>query len=341
MADAAPRHGHIENSEDLRQVRRLRSRLVGLLLLLVLLVIYGVIGYVAEGFSVLDAIYMTSLVLSTVGLREVERLDVSGKVFTVTLIFFGVALVLVTLTLIAGWIADVDWRHLSRRRRMMRRIDALNGHAIVCAYGRVGRAAAAELDNEGMPYVVIDSDPRMEQRLVEDGVPHVIGDASSEPVLEEVGVTRARGMICAADSDATNVYITLTTRALNPGIWIVARASDPAATERLYRAGADRVMSPYVTSGRHMALSLARPEVVDFLEVSSRETRPFKLIELEVKEGAASRRTIADVAGERMVLALRRNDGEIVASPRSDLVVDRGDLLMLLEQRSPGRPSPK
>jgi voltage-gated potassium channel len=192
-----------------------------------------------------------------------------------------------------------------------------------------------------MRYVVVDSDPRVEPRLVEDDVPYAIGDASSEPVLEAVGVTRARGMICAADSDATNVYITLTTRALNPNIWIVARASDPAATDRLYRAGADRVVSPYVTSGRHMALSVIRPQVVDFLEVSGRAASRFRVIELEMEEEAASsRRTIADVAGDRMVLALRRNDGEIVGSPSGDVVLDRGDLLMLLEQRSSDRRSP-
>ncbi len=135
----------------------------------------------------------------------------------------------------------------------MRSLDALSNHVIVCGYGRVGRTAVTDLQVNGTPVSVVDIDPRHEEALVDAGIPHLISEPEHESVLRRLGIERARGLICAVDSDAVNVYITLTARALCPNITIVARASDPDSIEVLQRAGADSVVSPYIVSGKQMA----------------------------------------------------------------------------------------
>ena len=147
----------------------------------------------------------------------------------------------------------------SRSLRMRRRLDELRGHFIVCAYGRVGRAIARELEAEGVRFVVVDSKAELESDLQRDGQCYLIGDASDEAVLRQAGIDRAQGLICAVDSDAENVFITIVARSLSPDLLIVARAAREHSADRLYRAGATHVVSPYVTSGRRMANLAIRP----------------------------------------------------------------------------------
>ena len=152
---------------------------------------------------------------------------------------------------------------------MQRRIDDLTGHFIVCAYGRVGRAVARELEAEGAAFVVVDPDERLVERMRDEGVAFIIDDPTHEHVLRAAGADRARGLVCAVDSDATNVYIALVARALNPELFIVARASEPGSDQRLLRAGANRVVSPFVSSGRHMALVAMRPNADDVVALGT------------------------------------------------------------------------
>jgi len=310
------------------------NRLRWLILLLGAVLAYGVAGYVLiEGWSFVDALYMTVLTLSTVGLKEVRPLDTSGKAFTVSLMVMGVGLVLVTLSLTARWVAEGQLGARGRRRRMQRRIDNLTDHFIICAYGRVGRAAAREFEAEGVPFVVIDPQEGLEERMAQDGVFYITEDPSLEPVLLKAGVTRARGLVCAVDSDATNVYITLLARSLNPGLFIVARASEPGSAERLLRAGADRVVSPFVSSGRHMALVALRPRVADVVEVESPGASSLRLEEVRVDPGSSlADQTIARSLGSAPVLAIRHSDGQVTPNPAPDLILRAGDLVLLLGQ---------
>jgi voltage-gated potassium channel len=219
-------------SADLR--RRLRWVFAGL----IAVVGFGVGGYVVlEGWSFLDALYMTVLTLTTVGFREIRPLDTSGQVFTMILILMGVGLALVAVSLVARLVADPDAGARSRRKRMHRQIDQLHDHTIICGYRRVGRAVARELQRSGTPFLVIDPKEELRERMAEDGVLFLIDDPSSEAVLKTAGVDRARSLVCAVDSDATNVYITLIARSLRPDLTIVARASEPGSPERLERAG--------------------------------------------------------------------------------------------------------
>ncbi|HZD18144.1 MAG TPA: NAD-binding protein [Actinomycetota bacterium] len=307
-----------------------RLRWAGFLLIAALA--YGVGGYMLlEGWSFLDALYMTVTTFTTVGFREVRELDDAGRIFTLSVITVGVGTALVTIALTAQWVLEAHWGERTRRKRMQRRIDGLSDHYIVCAYGRVGRAVARELEAADAPFVVIDPKEELEERMVEDGVSFMIEDPSEEAVLTAAGVHRARGLVCAVDSDAASVYITLVARSMNPELFIVARASEPGSDRRLLKAGADRVVSPFVSSGRHMALVALRPNASDVVEVEEAGAISLRLEELRVEAGSPLiGRTIEDAVGQAPVLAIRHADGHITPSPRPEVALQPGDLVLMI-----------
>ncbi|MGI9658898.1 MAG: potassium channel family protein, partial [Gaiellaceae bacterium] len=233
--------------------------------------VYGIVGYRAiEEWSLLDSFYMTVITLSTVGFREVQPLSNGGQLFTVSLILFGLVTVFSALAVVTELIATGELGKWAHRRRDERRIARLRNHFVVAGYGRVGRFACEEFSRERIPFVVVDPDSRLGQELEASGIPYVVGDASEDDVLRDAGVDEARGLICAADSDAANVSITLTARALNPNLTIVARASRPEADEKLVRAGADRAVSAAALGGVWLAHLALRPAVNDFFDVVTR-----------------------------------------------------------------------
>jgi voltage-gated potassium channel len=239
-------------------------------LLLVAVTGYGVVGYrVLEGWSLLDALYMTVITLATVGFHEVQPLDAKGQVFTISLILAGVMSLFVGLGVVTELVVSGQLARVLRRKRMDRRIGRLDQHTVICAYGRVGRAVTEELARQELPFVVVERQEALIQTLEERGMPYIAGDPTAEEVLERAGIQRARALVCAVDSDAANVYITLTARALNAHLVIAARASNPTSVDTLVRAGADQVVSPYLLSGRRMAFLAQHPAVVDFLDLMS------------------------------------------------------------------------
>jgi voltage-gated potassium channel len=308
--------------------RRIRWPALGLAIALA----YGVAGYMLlERWRFLDALYMTVTTLTTVGFREVRPLDDGGMVFTLTVITIGVGLVLTTVTVVAQWVLEGQWGERSRRHRMQRRIDDLTGHFIVCAYGRVGRAVARELEAEGASFVVVDPDERLVERMRDEGVEFLIDDPTHEAVLRTAGADRARGLVCAVDSDATNVYIALVARALNPDLFIVARASEPGSDQRLLRAGANRVVSPFVSSGRHMAMVAMRPSADDVVALGTSGKASMALEEVRVDAGSALEGiSVGESLGSTPVLAIRHPGGQITPNPPADLRLRQGDLVLLL-----------
>jgi voltage-gated potassium channel len=290
---------------------------------------YGLVGYKLFGFSMVDAVYLTLSALTTEGFATPVALSDGAKMFTVSLSLFGVTVFVAVLGVLAGALIDGKLVHKSRRWSMQRRITELRDHHIICAYGRVGRAAAREFEADGVPFVVIEVKPELEEELKRDGVLYLMGNSSSEALLRAAGIHRARGLVCAVDSDAENVYITLVARSLNPNISIVARASEDAAADRLYRAGANRVVSPYVTSGRRMALIALRPEVVDFFDLARSGSGAVRIEELLIAEDSKLvGQTVAQVCGSATALLIRRAAGALVPNPSRDTVVKAGDLVV-------------
>jgi voltage-gated potassium channel len=308
------------------------ARLVWSAAMLVGVAVYGITGYmVLEGWSFLDAAYMVVLILSSVGFREVRPLDTTGQIFTISLMVLGVTLLLVTVALVAQAVAEGGLGARGRRRRMQRRVERMSGHVIVCGYGRVGRTVARELEGEGAPFVVVDYAEELEAELMRDGVVNLIGDSTSEEVLRQAGIDRAKALVSTLDSDANNVFVTIVARALNPALYVVARASEATAADRMYKAGADRVVSPYVSSGRLMALLAMRPRVVDYMDVTSDEGPGLRLEEVVVEaRSALEGRLLSEVAGDAVALVVKRADGELVQMPDPTMRLGDGDVVVLL-----------
>jgi monovalent cation:H+ antiporter-2, CPA2 family len=300
-----------------------RGRLIVPAALFAGVLVYGVVGYTVAGYRLGDAVAITWANVSPAEV-PVDPLTGGLRIFSFTVTALGSMALLAILGAVVSIAVVGDFGSTARRRRMEERIERLNDHYIVCAYGRVGRAAAHELQTEGVPLVVIDDLETLEPLMRQEGVLYIIGDPTSEPVLRKAGVERARGLVCAVDSDATNVYITLTARSLNPDIYIVARASGAESPERLYRAGANRVISPYLSSGKQMALLVLRPRVVDSLEVLGR-----RFEELQVEEGSPLvGLPVSEACGAAIPLLVQRRDGDTVANPGPDVLVERGDRIL-------------
>jgi len=304
--------------------RRLRLPVLGV----VLVFAYGVVGYLLFGFGVVDAFTQTALALTTVGFSINEPLTDGEKIFTASVALAGVSMFLILLAMLGAGLIEGQYLHTARRRRMQSRIDGMRNHYIVCAYGRVGQTVARELESEGVPFVVIEQQEELEDLMRYDGVTHLIGLPSSESMLRAAGVERARGLVCAVDSDTENVYIALTARALNSDIFIVARAGKPESPDRLLRAGANRVISPYVTSGRHMAVLAMHPEVTDYLDVEG-SAGALRLEQLVIEPSSPlAGQTLGQVCGDAVPVLLRRAGGETVTNPSLDERVAEGDLLV-------------
>lgn len=225
---------------------RLRTALIALLVVIA----FGTVGYIAFGWGVLDALYQTVTTITTVGFREVRPFGSAEKIFTIALILLGVGTALYTLSVLLETFVEGHFLRQMEERRMQRTIARMHGHVIICGWGRVGRAGAAQLVDAGQGVVVVDRDP---ERLA--GIPHpyVLGDIDTDEVLVEAGIERARALVAALADDAANVYATLSARALRPDLLIIARARSAESMPKLYRAGADEVVNPQLIGGRMMA----------------------------------------------------------------------------------------
>ncbi len=225
------------------------------------LLVYGTVGYtlIVDRATPVDAFYWTILTLGGVGFRDTEGSGALAELFSVSLVVGLLVAVVITASIGSDLIASGDLARSRRRRRMHRRIEALSGHFILCGYGRVGRAVVEEYKGRGVEVVVIEIDPRSAEELEEMGVPYLIADPQNDGVLEEAGIHRARGIVCAVDSDAINAFIALSARTLNPALVLVARAADPHSESKLRRVGVHHVVSPYSLSGQRMAVNSLMP----------------------------------------------------------------------------------
>ena len=240
-------------------------RLIGAALLLVMLI--GTAGYhFIEGWPWFDGFYMVVTTLTTIGYQEVHPLSHAGRVFNVFVILAGVSLLLLGVGALSQALLEFELQSFFGRRRMEREIGRLDSHYIICGMGRVGRSVARELARKPVPFVIVENAESKRQRYSEENWLLVVGDATQEPTLQQAQIGRARGLIAATTTDATNLYIVLTARGLNPRLQIIARASEDTAEKHLLAAGADSVVSPYLFAGRRIAQSLLRPHVVSFLD---------------------------------------------------------------------------
>ncbi|GAB4164925.1 MAG: potassium channel protein [Geothermobacteraceae bacterium] len=314
-------------------VRHLRFSLV----ILVVIVGFGTLGYsLIEDWSAFDALYMTVITLATVGFREVHDLSPGGKAFTMLLIVFGAGIIAYAISNLIRLTVEGQLKQLLGRKKVEKQIARLQEHYIVCGYGRIGTLVCREFALKPLPFVVVEKDPELCERLAEEGYLFVQGDATDDTTLEAAGVRRAKGLITAVTSDTENVYITLTARGLNPNLFILARAGEEGSELKLRRAGASKVISPYVIGATRMAQAILRPSVVDFIEIAA----PGHNLEVQLEElriGTGSPlvgKTLLESNLRRdmniIIVGIKKADGTMVFNPDSSTRMESADTLIVL-----------
>src|SRR6266516_1891061 len=307
-----------------------RFRLAGILLAIVIAV--GVTGYVLiDGWNFLDSFFMVIITISTVGYTEVHPQGPVGRLFTSGLIVIGVATMLYGFGVFAETLADNSFGRYRRERQLKRDLDGRSDHFIICGYGRIGTQIVAEFEQHATPYVVIDQTEEALERIRAENHLHIEGDASKEEILRQAGIERAHGLISAVDSDERAVYIVLAARALNPNLYIVARAGRPESIRRLELAGATRTISPYLMAGHRMAELAIRPAMVDVLDTLHHGEGGIGVEEMvvspETKAVGKSLEEVGLLAGNTAkVLAVRRRDGNVNVNPAASMRLEEGDL---------------
>jgi voltage-gated potassium channel len=308
-------------------------RLAFALAALVAIMVAGTVGYIVLGFGVLDAVYQTVTTVTTVGFREVEPLSSAGKVFTIVLIAVGVGTALYTLSVTIEVVLEGHLPEVFGRRRMERKITGKRDHVVVCGWGRVGKAIARDLAAMGGEPVVIDIDAT---RLEGAPYPFVVGDATDDKVLERAGVLRARAVVAALETDAGNLFVTLSARAMRPELFIVARVRLEENESKLRRAGANRVVNPQSIGGARMAAFVLQPYVTEFLDVVMHERDiEFRLEEIPVPEsspieGHSIREAhVRDRTGA-LVLALRDQSGTFTTNPPPATLIRAGQVMIAI-----------
>jgi voltage-gated potassium channel len=307
----------------------------------VLLLVGGTLGYwlIERDYTLFDALYMTVITLTTVGYEEVHKLSTAGRAFTIILLLVGVFTLAYAASELVRTVVTGELRDLLGKQLMERSLSALRDHMIVCGYGRMGRLVCHEFSKQGLPFVIIDRrQEAMDQMRLEHGIP-LVGDATSDEVLRRAGVERARALVTVASSDADNLFITLSARLLNHKLFIVARAENEAAEQKLKRAGATRVVAPYVIGGYRVAQAVLRPAVVDFIELATRtEHLDLQIEETRVQAGSQlAGKTLLDCQVRQtlgvIIVAIKRHHGQMVFNPPGDAQMEPGDTLISLGRR--------
>ena len=303
------------------------------LLAFILVIVAGTVGYMILGFGFVDALYQTVTTITTVGFREVHPLSTVGEFFTIALILIGVGTALYTFGILLEALIEGHLRQQLRRRRMDRQIRQMTGHFIICGAGRVGRASVLYLDALGKQVVVVDRDPARLQGL---DYPMLLGDVTDDSILEAAGIGHAYALIAALDTDADNVYVTLSSRALRPDLVIIARARTEESKPKLLRAGANRAVNPQLIGGQRMAAFALQPHVAEFLDVVMHdETLDYRIEEIKITPASPLvGRCLADTAlgltTGALVLAIRTAGGQFIANPAPDTRLDPDTVLIVL-----------
>ena len=305
--------------------------------------VLGTAGYrLIEGRELFDSFYMALISLTTVGYGEVWELTPRERAFTSALLMIGVTVVFASIGIMSDLVLQLELENFFGRKRTQRMLKKLDQHYIVCGAGRVGRGVIRELQRGRVSVVLIDASSERAQWAEEIGVPTLIADATLDKTLLEAGIERAKGLVAAIGSDAENVYVTLTARGLNPKLLIAARASDEQAEDKLRRAGAATVFTPYTFIGHRLAQAMLRPHVLSFLDVASAfkgADLDLDLEQVRVSESSSVAEKTLEQSQLRqrfgvIVLAIMRRDGEMTFNPAGRAVIHASDVLIVMGERA-------
>ena len=320
-------------------MKELWKKLLLALLLIFLVISFGTLGYMfIEGWNMMDSLYMTIITLASVGYKEVHDLSFNGKMFTIVLIIGGVGTVAYALTAGARIILEGELQDVFGRRRLEKKINELNEHYIICGYGRMGKIIGRELREKDIKFVVIEKEPAhisdKESLLI------VKGDATRDEVLEEARIEKAKGLISVLPTDAENLFVVLSARGMNPHLSIVARAGEEGSEQKLLRAGADKVVSPYHIGGLRIAHTVLKPAVVDFIEFATKSGNiDLQMEEVIIQESSQLSGLTLDECGIGrelgiIVVAIKTTNGDLKFNPTFRSAIHAGDTLIALGEIS-------
>ena len=320
-------------------MEQLKRRLILSIGLVVLVISFGTTGYmVIERWDFLDSLYMAIITLTTVGFKEVHDLSFNGKLFTIFLIIGGVGTMLYVLRVSAQLILEGELQEIYGRKRLEKKLKELGDHYIICGYGRMGKIIAKELKHENLDFIVIEKNGEIldgkEDALV------IQGDATKDELLKKARIEKAKCLISVLPTDAENLYVVLSARGLNPDLLIVARAGEEGSEQKLLRAGADRVVSPYHIGGLRIAHSVLKPAVVDFIEFATKSGNiDLQIEEINIQPGSQLAGFSLDQCGIGrdlgiIVVAIKQQSGEMKFNPTFRSTLEAGDTLIAVGETS-------
>ena len=316
------------------------SRIRISLTLLFSIILLGTVGYaVFEHMPVFDAFYMTIITISTVGFSEIKPLSHIGRVLTVVIIVSGISVLTYTLGQVAKMFVEGELTKVFGRRKLEKQISELNKHYIICGFGRIGSIISQELDVEKIPFVVIEQSSAKIEQLEKKQYLYLNMDATSEEALIKAGISKARGIVTAVESDADNVFITLTAKGLSPEIFVLSRASNVKNEAKLLRAGASRVVCPYLIGGSRMAQILKKPTVVDFIDIAMMNSHLGLRME-EAIIGPTSGfigKTLIDSHIRQdfgvIIVAIKTPSNEMIFNPAPTQKLEAGDIIVVIGKK--------
>jgi voltage-gated potassium channel len=316
------------------------SRLRISIFVLIAVVSLGTFGYVTlEDMDLFDAFYMTLITISTVGFGEIKPLSDAGRILTVFIIISGISVLTFTLGQVLTIFMEGELSQLLGRRKLEKQISRLKDHYIVCGYGRIGKIVSQELADDNIPFIIIEQNPNLVEILEQVRYLYINMDATTEAALLKAGIMKAKGIVTAVHSDANNVFITLSAKGLRPDIFILARSSDEENQEKLLRAGATRVVCPYLMGGRRMFQVLKRPTVMDFIDTATMDTQ----LGLRMEEAVVSTKSsllgktlieshIRQVFGV-IIVAIKKPTGEMIFNPLPTEKLEGGDVIVVIGKK--------
>lgn len=328
----------MRNSSFEEKYGRLRQQLIAGGLALSGIVLIGTLWYhYIEKWRWSESAYMTIITLSTVGFMEIHPLGDRGRIFTICLILMGLLTIGYIVNRFTEALIQGYFQEGIKMRQENLAIESLDQHYIICGFGRTGRYVVREFAAEGIPFVVIDDAPEQIAEVKQLGYTVIAGDATLDETLNRAKITKAICLVTALPSDAENLYTVLSAKTLNPKIRAIARASTEEAVQKLQRAGADAVISPYITGGKRLAAAALRPQVMDFVDgIITGANRSYYLEEFLIDSQICPyvNQTLRDarlrVQSGALVLAIRRFDGNLIAGPMGDTVILEGDALICM-----------
>jgi voltage-gated potassium channel len=289
-----------------------------------------------EEWSLLDSLFMTFITLTTVGFQEVRPLSDAGQIWTIIIIIFGVTSFAYLISQFGSELLELNQY---RRRKMLKRVNKLKDHYIICGYGRMGAVIAEEMDEKKQTFVIIEKDPDKIRKIVECGFLYVEGDATLEETLNEAGVQKAKGIVVVLNTDQDNLYVSMSIRTLNNEAFLVSRCSINDTLLKLRRVGVDKIVNPYVAGGHKMSELLLTPQLEDSVSVSTPHTSidygidEIKLSEIDKYDGIMIKDSQLREKYGLLIIGIIEKNGEVLVNPGSDYILNRNQIIMVIGKK--------